>query len=703
MVIRPVVIRPMVIRQCGSFAVAAILGLCVSGCFAPAEGTKSASSSDSPDQKSPAQKSPDQKTNAASEGSSGKSGNELASITRPAGKPPAAAKSEPTEPPTEAKGVEPFQAPPLAEIDAKAQWESQPVLDGIELLRDRQAKETPLSTVDEALSLPNTGAEANRKITSALGRLPANDAEVDWNASLIRTIASDVRSTNPVMVSSTYEFEVSGLTGLNLFGFDWRFLPFATKATVKSWQTSKDRMYDKVVIRDDLTWSDGQPITAHDVVSSFKLILDPKVPVPAVRSGPDQIRWIEGYDDHTLVYFHKEAAATNVWNLNFPVIPRHIYENYAEDPTLQNNPRFVKYENEPVVGGAYALKEWRWNEEIVLERRESYYMHGGKQVRPKPYFKTVRFRILPDANTALLALKNGDIDEMQLIPLSLWRTQTVGDDFYKLNTKSQGVEWTEFHFIWNCRTPFFSDKRVRTAMSYAMDYDEMLNTVLGGLASPCEGVYHPDAWMSAKPAPKPFKQDLDKAEALLKEAGWEDHDGDGIRDKEIEGKTVKFDFDLLCTSANPDGVRICTLMKEALDKLGVSCTVRPLEFTVLQQKSLEHQFQATFAGWGTGTDPDTTENIYSTKAAQHGRNYGCYSNPEVDALYLKGKTEFNRQKRAEIYGQIHRIMWDDQPYTWLYCRNALYGFNKKLRGYVFSPRGPFTYSPGIESFWKPAQ
>ncbi len=202
------------------------------------------------------------------------------------------------------------------------------------------------------------------------------------------------------------------------------------------------------------------------------------------------------------------------------------------------------------------------------------------------------------------------------------------------------------------------------------NYDEMLNTVLGGLASPCSGPFHPDSWMSAKPAPQPFKQDLDKAEALLKEAGWEDHDGDGIRDKVIDGKTVKFDFDLTCASANPDGIRICTLLKESLDRLGISCTVRPLDFTVLQQKNLEHKFQATFGGWGAGADPDTSENLYATKAAKSGRNYGSYSNPEVDALFLKGKTEFDRQKRAKIYGEIQRLMWEDQPYTWLYYRNS---------------------------------
>jgi peptide/nickel transport system substrate-binding protein len=685
---------PMVLGRRDEIALAAILALIVCGCFAPAEAPTSPSAAEKP---AHALEKP-----STSDPVLGKSETQIASIGKAPAKSPTATSSPETATPS-GSTLEPFKAPPLAEIDAKAEWQSQPILDGLELMRERQANEKPLGTVEEALSLQNTSADANGKITSALGRLPAKDSDVDWNGSFIRAIAADVKSTNPVLITSIFEFELSNLTGFALFNFDWRLQPFATKGTVKSWQTSKDRMYDKVVMRDDVTWSDGQPITAHDVVFTYRLILDPRVTIPAVRSGVDQIRWIEAYDDHTLVFFHKESAATNVWNLNFPVLPRHIYENYGEDPTLQNSSQFVKYENEPVVGGPYEIKERRRNEEIVLERRESYYMQGGKQVRTKPYLKTIRFRVIPDQNTALLALKNGDIEEMQLSPLSLWRTQTVGDDFYKFNTKAQGAEWTQLQFIWNCATPFFSDKRVRTAMSYAMDYDEMLNTVLGGLASPCSGLFHPDAWMAAKPAPEPFKQDLDKAEALLKEAGWEDHDGDGIRDKVIDGETVKFDFALMCSNSDPDGIRICTLLKENLDRLGIACTVEPLEFTVLTEKELTHKFQASLARWGTGADPDTTEYIYTTQGATKGRNFGSYSNPEVDALYLKGKTEFNREKRAEIYGQIQRVLWEDQPYTWLYYRNSLYAFSKKLRGYVFSPRGPYNYSPGMESLWKPAQ
>ncbi|HAH49038.1 peptide-binding protein [Gimesia sp.] len=595
--------------------------------------------------------------------------------------------------------LEPFDAPKLADLDAQVEWEDQPVLDSLELLRERQSQEKPQVTVEEALKLKNTDQEMNEKILSALGRLPENDEQVDWGATINRHVGADLKSTNPIMGSSAVEFEVSSLTGFGLFSFDWNFKPFAVSDTVVSWQSSKDKLYDKVVLRDDLTWSDGTPITAHDIVFTFKTIMNPAVPVPAVRSGTDQIRWIQAYDDQTLVFFHKESLPTNVWNLNFPIIPKHIYEKELEsDPTLQDSPYHVKFENDPVTGGPYQFEKRERGQEILLKRRESWYMQDGKQVRTRPYFERVRLRIIEDPNTALLALKNGKIDEMALNP-ELWKTQTEDDDFYKICTKANGLEWVYFYFGWNCETLFFQDKEVRQAMSYAFNHKEMLDELCYGLYQPCTGIFHETAWMSPDPMSKPYQQNLAKAEKLLDEAGWIDHDGDGIRDKEFDGKVIPFRFSIM-TSSQPLSLSICTLLKENLAQIGIICEVKPTEFTVMQDKARNHQFQAMFGGWGTGTDPDTSINLWKTEAA---RNYVNYSNPEVDKLFEEGRREFDKEKRAKIYGKIHELLYDDQPYTWLYFRNSFYGFNKDLRGYVFSPRGPYGYGPGFSSLWKPVE
>lgn len=595
--------------------------------------------------------------------------------------------------------IEPFDPPTLEELEAKVEWVDMPVLDSLELLRRRQAEEGPPPvTVPEALKLRNTSKENNENILRAMGRLPADDDAVDYGAPIYRYTAADVRSTNPLMISSTTEFDVSGLTSFGLFSFDWDMNPFAASDTVASWQTSKDRMYDKVVMRDDLTWSDGEPITAHDVVFSFKVIMSDHVPVPAMRSGTDQIKWIEAYDDHTLVFFHKQPLATNIWNINFAVIPKHVYEkSIYEDPTLQDSPGHVKLENEPVTGGAYNLVARNRDQEIVLKRRESWYMHGGEQVRDKPYFEEVRFRIIKEPSVALIALKKGEIEEMTLNP-EQWTSQTDDDEFYQKNTKAYGLEWTSFHFGYNLKTPFFSDVRVRKAMAYTLDYDEMLDKLLYGIYEPCNGPFHYTSRWAPKPPPPYYKQDLDKAEDLLDEAGWTDSDGDGIRDKEIDGRRRRFEFGLLVATGSTTGLRVCNLFKENLDQIGVICNVRPLEFTVLMEKNRTHDFEASFGGWGTGADPYTSKNIFGT---DEGRNYGQYSNPEIDRLYDLGEREFDLDERAKIYGRIHQILYEDQVYTWLFYRNAFYGFSKQLRGYNFSPRGPYHYGPGFGSIWKP--
>ncbi len=591
----------------------------------------------------------------------------------------------------------PFSPPPLEDLERDAKWIDRPVRDAVADLAAELAQEPLLATTDEALALRNDSPENNAKILSALGRLPA-EGEADYGTRVNRHLSGDLNSSNPILASSAAEQDVLGLTGFGIFSFDRHLEPFAASETVETWQTSVDGTLDKVVLREDILWSDGQRITAHDIAFSYKVIMDERVPVPAVRNGTDQLRGVHAYDDRTIIFFHRAALATNVWNINFPVIPEHVYgETWEDDPTLKDSPRHVELETKPVCGGAYEIVKRERGQEILLRARESWHTVGGKNVRPKPFFNEIRFRIIEDPNTALLALKKGEVDEMALTP-EQWTTQTISPDFYAQNTKATDLEWVSFHFVWNTRRPYFTDRRVRRAMSHAFDHERMLETICHGLYTPCTGNFHPTAWMSSKKPTEPYRQDLDRAEALLDEAGWVDHDNDGIRDREIDGTSVPFEFTVLC-SQQPIALEICTLLQQSLDQIGVRVNVRPLEYTVLQQLELERDFDAAFGGWGTGTDPDTSSNIWATGEA---RNYGSYSNPEVDQLFADGRAELDRSRRAEKYARIQEILWDDQPYTWLYWRNSFYGFSKDVRGYVFSPRGPFHYSPGFGSLWKPA-
>jgi peptide/nickel transport system substrate-binding protein len=593
--------------------------------------------------------------------------------------------------------LEPFEPPSLEELNESVEWEDRPMMDGMDAMRaHQQSLGPPPLTVEEALALRNDSRENNEKIAATLGRVAAKDAPgVDYESEVIFVADGDLKSSNPLLQSSTVEFDYQGLTSLTLIIFDWNLDFFGDKQSVVSWQSSKDRLVDKIVLRDDLTWSDGKPITAHDVEYTFKVIMSDAVIIPAVRTGTEHIKHVKAYDDHTVVFFHKEALATNDGNLLYPIIPKHVYEKtLADDPTMTRSREHSRLEDSPVVAGPYTLGRRARGQEFVVHRRESYYMHNGKQVREKPYFKTVRFKVITDRNTALLALKAGQV-HAEMLFAEQWAGQTNDDDFYRRNTKVGGEDWVTFHIQWNIKTPYFEDKRVRQAMSYAMDYKEMLETIYYGLYEPGRGNFNPSWWAFPKNGPQPYQQNLDKAEDLLDEAGWTDSDGDGIRDKLINGRRIPFEFTLLCATFD-DRIQTATLMKECLDSIGVICHVKPTEFTVLVQLETDHKFQAALAGWGSGVDPDLSANLWVTGQE---RNYGQYSNPRVDELFAQGRREFDRDKRAEIYGEIHNILWEDQPYTWLFYRNAFYAFNKKLRGYNFSPRGPFHYSPGVSSIY----
>ncbi len=594
--------------------------------------------------------------------------------------------------------LEPYDPPLLAEIDAKAGWVDQRVADMRQVLRDRLKEHPPLVDAAEAMKLRNNGEEDNAAIYSVIRQLPASEDEVDYDATFVHWAGGEAKSLNPLMINLEGEMELLALTGLQLLSFDADFKPFAPAWAVKSWQTSADHMMDKFVLRDDVTWSDGKPLTAHDVEFAFQTAMSPRIPVPALRSNLQHLRWVEAYDDHTVVMFHKEPMASWTETIQFPIIPKHIYEeSLRDDPTMVESDYHLKYDRQPVTCGPFEYASRTRGQETVIRRRESWYMHNGKQVRDKPYLKEIRIKVIVDPNTALLALKAGEVDDVRLTP-EQWITQSEGDDFYEKNTKVNGSEWTEYHIIWNCQTPQFSDKRVRQAMAYAFDMQEMISNILYDLVLPGHGMFHPEAWMASKNI-KPMTQDLDKAEELLDEAGWVDSDGDGVRDKEIGGRSVPLEFTLL-TYEQPQAIKACTLLKNNLEQIGVVCHVKPTEFTVKNQMGLEHKFQAMMAGWGTGTDPSTLDNGYKTG---QGRNFGQYSNPRVDELFEQGQREYDRDKRAAIYAELSEVLFDDQPVMWLFHRKSLFGLNKKVRGFNFSPRDPYGVEPGFHAIWIPKQ
>ncbi len=580
-------------------------------------------------------------------------------------------------------------------------WADGPIVTGHELGAKRFAGKKPPLTVDQALELKNDSRAANERILATLGMPPASAEQVDWDATFNRISPGAPSTLNPLLQSSMYEMDILDLLSSNPFLFDWDFKAYGNGEFIVSWR--RNPMAEMVLLRDDLYWEDGTPLTAYDIEFSYHAIMDDRISIPSVRSGTDELKWVKAYDAQTLVFFHKEPLVTNVWNCLFPIIPKHIYSSgLTADPTMRASEWNVYWNLHPLSSGPYALTKHETKQYLILERRENWYVKDGKQTRAKPYIKRLRFRIIEDTNSALLAFKKGDLDEMRLLTRQ-WVKETDDAKFKAHGIKVNGVNWGYSYIGWNQRpipdAPFFKDRRVRLAMTYAMNYEELLQEIYFGLYDPGAGNFHPTSWM-ASPNVKPFEQDLDKAEELLEEAGWADSDNDGIRDKTIDGKKWSFHFTMSVPQGGT-GDRVAILLKEDLESIGIKMEIKMLEWATYQQQTYEHRFQASTAAWGTGVDPDTSKNLWQTKMYDQGRNYVGYSNPEVDELFEKGAREFDFEKRRKIYQRIHELIAQDQPYTFLLFRRDFWAFSKRVRGFAFSPRNPFGYSPGFSALWIP--
>ncbi|MCI0343126.1 MAG: peptide-binding protein [Planctomycetales bacterium] len=515
----------------------------------------------------------------------------------------------------------------------------------------------------------------------------AQATESEW---FYANLDGNPSSLNPIFFSSTYDNRAQGMMYDGLFTFDAKMTWKLNTSVVESFEESPDHKVWTVRMRPGLKWHDGHPFTAHDVAFSFQQIMDERVPCPAVRDGTDQLETVEALDDRTVRMVHKEPLPTAKWNALYPIIPKHIFEQgKAEDPTLKTSAYYARVNREPVGNGPYKFVEWKDNDKIVFERWDAYHGTPG-------HFKRVVFRIIPDDNVSLMTLEKGEVDEVELTSPQFADATVKSEEFKKRCIKAMAPQWSLSYFGWNIdgSNPFFSDPRVRRAMTHACNIPGMIAKIAYNLPQQSAGMFHPDSWMFPKGL-KPLPYDLALAGRLLDEAGWHLSDEDGWRYK--DGR--RFSFTVVLSQGNTTALEICAVFQQDLKSLGVEMQTQVMEFATLQEKWRKHEFQAMMAGWGTGTDPDTTWNIWHSESYTKGRNYVGFKDPEVDALYERGRREFDQEKRGAIYQEIHRRIYEKQPYTFLWHRPILWGFNRRIRGVEFSPRGVWGFDPSIFAWW----
>ncbi len=508
--------------------------------------------------------------------------------------------------------------------------------------------------------------------------LQIETAQPRSGGSIIRRLESECKTLNWVLYSTAYENFVLRYIYDPMFDYNEAGDMIPVLAS-KLPEVSADHLRITVHLRDDIHWQDGTPITADDVKFTLDKIQDPSIPALNKEAFFEKLARLEVIDDHTLVFVWKEPFAPSLFAISqlWP-IPKHVYGvgDFLTNPANRK----------PVGSGPFKFDEWRSGQYISLVRYDDY--HGQKA-----YLDRVIFKVVEDDAVALNMLRTGEIDEMRATQ-GQWEKQMDTPDF-KARYNKYDYYFPQYNYIgWNCRSRFFSDRRVRRAMTMLFDRESINTKIYSGFARAVSGPFYINSWAYDKTI-KPWPFDPAAAEKLLDEAGWKDTNGDGIRDKDGQ----PFSFELLIAHGSNPAAQFSQLLQEECGKAGIRVIIRQMEGSTLFDRIGKGDFDASLSGWRLDLDPDVFDTFHSSMVPPNGLNHVYYSNPRVDSLLVAGRAEFDQAKREHIYHEVHRLIHEDQPYTFINTVPDKRPIAKKIHGVKIAWSGPYDFWPGADYWW----
>ncbi|NMC00377.1 MAG: hypothetical protein GYA35_08880 [Thermoanaerobaculaceae bacterium] len=517
----------------------------------------------------------------------------------------------------------------------------------------------------------------------------------EFGGSFRRTLPSEPVTLNPVVAADMTSYLVYKWIFDPLFDMDkdMHLIP----VLVESYKFSEDGLSLTLNLRKDVKWHDGKPFTADDVIFTFDAINDKSVEAINKRAAFEKVSEYKKVDNYTVLVKFKEQYAPVLYDFVMYIVPKHIYE-YPKG----KGEKFNSHPNneQPIGSGPYKFVSWKRGESVTLKANLDYF-NGS------PFIEDIIFRIMPSLETEYSSFLTDSVDLTRLSP-ELW--ENVQNDT-SIKSKANLLEYPSrqyFYIGWNedGSNPFFNNKNVRTAMTYAINVDAFINKILKGHALPCTGPFYPGSDF-CDPEVVPLKYSPEKAIALLEQEGYKDTNGNGIRDK----NGIELEFECIYAQEARDYQRFLEFFQNDLKRVGVSMKLRPVEWSVFLKRTHTHKFESFLSGYSYGDDPNPFMMYHSSMAKLlpsgegAGENDVSYSNPEVDKLLEEQLRETNPEKRAQILRKIHKIVYEDQPYTYLVVPKNLVAINKRFQNVEYSQKGYglFTFYPALLKWWCPKE
>jgi peptide/nickel transport system substrate-binding protein len=543
----------------------------------------------------------------------------------------------------------------------------------------------------------------------------ADAVDGDWiiireiaDAQGLSTLTSNDASSNEMQ---SYMYET--LNDIDPITFE--LIPYVAELP----EVSDDHLSYTYQIKKNVNFADGKPMTGEDVIFTMKSIKNPYVDDAALRNYYESLKKIELVNNDP--YKIEITMSKPYWraiysNGTFYIMPKHIldpegktdgftWEQLTDFNTAAKNPEIRKYADflntqevsrEPkyLIGtGPYIMQEWKTGQEVTLVRNKNYW----DKTHIPSYANRIIFRTIQDNSASTVAAINNEIDaEYVIVPYDFYVSLK---DAAKYNLrKAQPVEPAYAYIGWNENSPLFNSKSVRLALSYMVDRKNLIDKIIYGDAELIQSpvFFRYTKFLNSDLPIIPF--DPAKAKQILTEDGWKDSDADGTLDKVINGKKVDFKFTFLIYPS-PVRKQILLVVIDDLKKIGIKAELQELEWSVYLDRLKKHEFDATLGAWALSVlPPDPYQIWHSSQIQGEGSNYMSFRNAKSDSLIVLYRNEFDENKRIQILKEWQKIIYDEQPYTFLWSSKARYIYNVRFKNARWYNRQP---SPKYNEWWVP--
>ncbi|MBM3382478.1 MAG: peptide ABC transporter substrate-binding protein [Betaproteobacteria bacterium] len=468
--------------------------------------------------------------------------------------------------------------------------------------------------------------------------------------------------------------------------FDW--LP----SLASKWEISKDGKQFTFTLNKSAKFSDGTPVTAEDVKFSYDVIFMKGVMTAHLRPYYSAIKKVEILSPDKVRF-----TTGDVYYKNFDVVAgltvfpkKHYMKLYAKDNSMTK----AEATRDPLGSGMWLLEKWDGNQQIIFKRNPNYWNKEELVKTGRWNYDRYIYKVIPEENVEFEMFRKGDLSFKGLIPKQ-WARQTDGPEFKSKLVKVKTVNKAPvgYSYIgWNQKNPLLASKDVRWALSHVADLNTWINKIEYGMHEPTVGPYSVKSEQH-NPSLKAVEFDLDKARARLKAAGWTKAGKGGVLEK--DGQRLELTIIYPQQSKETTEPKLVDFKQKAA-KVGIAINLKAIDWTTFTKLLDDRKFDGAALGWSRAADGDLKQIWHSDSINNKGSNFISYSNKEVDQLIDQHRMTLDKNKRNELARNLQKIIYEDQPYTFLTERlYTLYAHQKNIK----KEKDTYAYTIG-QSFWQ---